>query len=183
MKIVDMPIGQINPAPYNPRKITDEELSGLKESIKKFGFVEHVIVNSKTGTLISGHQRVKAAELLGHDTVPVFHVELSLSEEKALNVVLNSQHISGNYDQDILNDLLKEIKVDIPEFEDLRLDEFDIELDNWDSDIEDIDKIKENLDGIESSIKITCAQEDKDEVLIYIKAKLLETSFVGVSVK
>ncbi|MCH8272612.1 MAG: helix-turn-helix transcriptional regulator [Candidatus Marinimicrobia bacterium] len=29
-----------------------------------------------------------------------------MPEEKALNIVLNSQHISGNYDQKILNELL-----------------------------------------------------------------------------
>lgn len=66
-----LPIQKINPAAYNPRRISDEALSGLKESIKKFGFVEPLVINTKTGNLVGGHQRLKAAENLGMKTVPI----------------------------------------------------------------------------------------------------------------
>lgn len=129
MEIKQYKISDINPAKYNPRKITDEELSGLKESIKKFGFVEPLIINKRTNTLCGGHQRLKAAEALAYTEIPVVEVDLSLSEEKALNIALNSPMISGKYDHDILKDLLEEIKDDMGQsFEDLRLDDLVVEL-------------------------------------------------------
>lgn len=53
---------------------------------------------------------------------------------------------------------------------------------DWHSDIEAINSIDENLDGITATIKVTCPQEIKDEVLIYLKAKFLEVSFEGVNI-
>lgn len=123
MQIIQRKIQDINPAKYNPRKITDSELSGLKESLKKFGFVEPLIVNKRTNTLVGGHARLRAAESLGFKEVPVLDVDLSLSEEKALNVALNSQTISGKFDEDILRSLLVEIQFETPDlFSDLNME-------------------------------------------------------------
>lgn len=174
-------ISDINPAQYNPRIISDAAFEGLKESIKKFGIVGNFVVNTKNNVLVSGHQRLKACESLGIKKVPVIEVDLSEAEEKALNIALNSQAISGDY-TDGLQDLLEEIKLEFPEYQDIKLDMLEIDT-SWDSDIEALDKISENLDGIEGKIKITCHQDDKDEVLIYLKEKLMETSFEGVHIE
>lgn len=120
-------VGEINPASYNPREITDEEMAGLRESIKKFGFVEPLVLNTTTNTLVGGHQRLKAAMLEGMEEVPVSLVKLSLAEEKALNVALNSPTISGKFSNDVLRELLKEIKLELPEtFTALRFEEFSL---------------------------------------------------------
>lgn len=113
--IVTMKIKDINVATYNPRDISEEELAGLRESIKKFGFVEPLVFNTQTTTLVGGHQRLKAAELEGYTEVPVSLVKLSLAEEKALNVALNSHTISGKFNNDILRPLLEEIKLELPD--------------------------------------------------------------------
>lgn len=76
-------ISEIKPAKYNPREITDVAFLGLRESIKKFGFVDPLVVNKKTGTLVGGHQRLKVAESLGFESVPCVLVDLSVAEEKA----------------------------------------------------------------------------------------------------
>ena len=85
IKIDYMLIGNINPAKYNPRVISEEELLGLIESVKKFGVVDPFIFNQRTLTLVGGHQRLKACERLGYTEVPVVKVDLSPAEEKALN--------------------------------------------------------------------------------------------------
>ena len=118
MQVNERNIEELNPATYNPRSITDAELHGLMESIKKFGFVEPVVFNKRTNTLVGGHQRVKAALALGKTTVPVYEVDLSLPEEKALNVALNSHTIQGKFEGEILSGLLEEIKLDLPELSD-----------------------------------------------------------------
>ena len=63
-------------------------------------------------------------------------------------------------------------------------DEEEIErlMGGWDTGTESVAKTEENLDGISATIKVTCPQELVDEVTIYLKAKLLETSFTGVEV-
>ena len=108
MVVEEVAIDSINPAPYNPRKITDQEFAGLCESIKKFGIVDPLIVNKRSGVLVGGHQRLKAITHLGYKKVPVTYVDLDPSEEKALNVALNSHMISGKYDLDVLPTLFSE---------------------------------------------------------------------------
>lgn len=129
MNLKHYKLSDINPAKYNPRKITDKELSGLTESIKKFGFIDPVIMNIRGGKniLVGGHQRLRVAEILKIKEIPVVEVDLSISEEKALNVALNSPTLSGKYDEEILSGLLDEIKIDLPElFDDLNFGDFDI---------------------------------------------------------
>lgn len=124
MEIKHVLIEKISPAAYNPREISDSAFEGLKESIKKFGLVDPLIINIKTGNLVGGHQRLKAAGSLGFKKVPVVEVNLSLAEEKALNITLNNQHISGQYNQDTLQELLGELKLEFDQgfLSDLRLE-------------------------------------------------------------
>lgn len=112
LKIVEYKIEDVNPAKYNPREISDAAFEGLKESLKKFGFVDPLVVNTRSGVLVGGHQRLKAATALKLKTVPVIEVDLSPAEEKALNVTLNNRHISGEYTEG-LQELLKEISLEL----------------------------------------------------------------------
>ena len=96
-------------APYNPRTISDHDLQSLGRSMTTFGVVEPVVVNRRTGRIVGGHQRVKAAEGAGIEQLPVVHVDLDEEQEKALNIALN--RISGEFDVEKLSDLLKELSV------------------------------------------------------------------------
>ncbi len=100
ISIVYVPVGDLRPAPYNPRKISDEAFAHLKESIARFRMIDPVIVNSapkRRGVVIGGHMRLRAAKELGLKTVPVVYVNLpSLEKEKELNLRLN--HNTGEWD-------------------------------------------------------------------------------------
>ena len=96
-------------APYNPRSISDHDLSALGRSMLTFGVVEPVVVNKRTGRIVGGHQRVKAAIGAGIAELPVVHVDLDETKEKALNIALN--RISGEFDVGKLSELLKELNV------------------------------------------------------------------------
>lgn len=52
-------IKDLCPAPYNPRIITDKQLSMLKKSMQEFGDLSGIVVNVKTGNMVGGHQRAK----------------------------------------------------------------------------------------------------------------------------
>lgn len=62
MEIRKVPISLLNAAPYNPRKDLqpgDPEYQKIARSIEKYGCVEPIIWNEKTGNVIGGHQRLK----------------------------------------------------------------------------------------------------------------------------
>lgn len=182
IQIKNRSIDEIKPANYNPRAIMDSSFEGLKESLRRFNVVDPLIVNTRTGNLVSGHQRLRAAQELGFKEVPVVEVDLSEADEMALNVTLNNPKIAGFFTDD-LQALLDELKMDLGEsvLVDLRLNE--LVIDNaWDSSSGVVDGIDENLDGISAIIKIKCPQEIKDEVLITVKKAILETSLEGVEV-
>ncbi|HEX9235301.1 MAG TPA: site-specific DNA-methyltransferase [Actinomycetota bacterium] len=95
-------------APYNPRRMSEEDLASLRRSLKYFGVVEPVVVNRRTGRIVGGHQRVKAAEAEGIETLPVVHVDLDEPSEKQLNLALN--RISGEFDLDRLAAVLADLE-------------------------------------------------------------------------
>ncbi len=118
-----MPIEKLAPAPYNPRHISPEALVGLRASLERFGCVEPVIWNKRTGHVVGGHQRLKALQQLGESETQVVVVDLEEVEEKALNVALNNPAIAGEFTAEI-HTLLAELKDLLPEYyDDLRFDD------------------------------------------------------------
>ena len=108
MKVENRDIKSIKLSKYNPRKISKNAHASLVASIKRFGFVDPVIVNDRTGVLVGGHQRINAAKDLGLVQIPVVSVDLDEAEEKALNVALNK--ISGEWDLDLLRGVLEDVQ-------------------------------------------------------------------------
>ena len=103
-----MKLEDLNGATYNPRKIKPGQLKSLKKSIEKFGILDPLIVNKQTGnTIVGGHQRFRIAGELGHETVPVNLIDVSLEDEKMLNIALNK--IGGEFDKPKLEALVKEV--------------------------------------------------------------------------
>lgn len=103
-----IPIDDIKPAPYNPRVIDEKTLEKLTASIKRFGYVEPIIVNKQTSHVVGGNQRLKVMQNLGVIEVNAITVDLTLQEEKALNLALNK--ISGSWDFDALAGIFRELE-------------------------------------------------------------------------
>lgn len=88
MQMID--IADIHPAPYNPRKITDEAYHELQGSLRTLGFILPIIVNADNMRIVAGHQRTKAATAVGIRKVPVFYVhDVQLADEIRFNQVHN----------------------------------------------------------------------------------------------
>ena len=90
-------------AEYNPRQLTEKQFADLKQSIETFGFVEPIVINTKKGrenVVVGGHQRLKIAKILNFKKVPCVPVALSRNKERELNVRLNKN--SGSWDWDKL---------------------------------------------------------------------------------
>lgn len=103
MEVVDVEINTLKPSEYNPRSIDDTEFAQLTKSIKVHGFAEPLIANSnpkRANVLISGHQRLRAAKTIGLTTVPVIFWNLTLDQEKKLNLRMN--RIGGRFVDELL---------------------------------------------------------------------------------
>ena len=101
--IIQKPIDDLIFAEYNPRQLSDDQYKHLKDSISRFGLVDPIIINKnkdRKNTIIGGHQRVKVARTMGIDKVPCVEIDLTYDKEKELNVRLNKN--TGSWDFDIL---------------------------------------------------------------------------------
>ncbi len=94
-EISDIKLSDIKPAPYNPREISNEAMSGLRHSLEKFGYVDLMVVNKRNMRVISGHQRYKILQAEGVETVTAILVDVDEIQEQAMNVTLNNQEIAG----------------------------------------------------------------------------------------
>ena len=68
-EMVELP--KLKPHPLNPNTHPDEQIERLAIIIKYQGWRERITVSKRSGFIIKGHARLKAAEMLGCKTVPV----------------------------------------------------------------------------------------------------------------
>lgn len=90
-------------AEYNPRQLTKDQYTQLKDSIMRFGLVDPLIVNKnkeRKNILVGGHQRLRIAKEMGVESIPCVEVDLTLDQEKELNIRLNKN--VGEWDFDAL---------------------------------------------------------------------------------
>ena len=118
-----MRLADLAPAEYNPRKISDRAMKGLRASLARFGELGGIVWNERTRRLVGGHQRVKALLALGETDAEVRVVDLPSEEEKAANLALNHPGIGGEWDEALLAVVLEETRRDLPTaFEELQFD-------------------------------------------------------------
>ena len=125
MEIRRLPVHCIQPSVYNPRqtlKPGDPAYEKLKRSMEEFGFVEPLVWNERTETLVGGHQRLSVLIEQGADEVDVVVVDLPIEKEKALNIALN--RVVGDWDEKKLATLLEDL-TQVPDF-DVEVTGFDL---------------------------------------------------------
>lgn len=153
MKIKKIPITDLKPANYNPRKITDEQLERLKKSLQEFGDLSGIVFNRRTGNLVGGHQRIKCLppdvkiekkELKeksktgtkaqgfiifdGGEKHTYREVDWDEATEKMANIAANKH--GGEWDKEKLWELLKELS-EMPNFDFGLIGFDDSELENF----------------------------------------------------
>ncbi|KJQ74192.1 DNA adenine methyltransferase YhdJ [Streptococcus infantis] len=147
MEIKELPLKELKPAAYNPRKKLkkgDKEYEKIKKSLLKFGYVDPIIVNEDL-TVIGGHQRLTVLKDLDYETAKCVIVDLPKEDEKALNIALNK--ITGQWDEALLADLLLDLQesdfnLDLtgfepPEIDDILSNVHDKELSEDEFDVEE----------------------------------------------
>jgi len=118
MNLRTMTLQELAPAPYNPRTITDDALSGLRASVQRFGLVEPIVWNERSARIVGGHQRLKVLQQMGEQETQVVVVDLDETDEKALNLALNNPAIAGEFTPAV-HELLAELRAAAPELHEL----------------------------------------------------------------
>jgi len=92
--IVEIPLSEIRPNPYQPRKSFNQEaLDELATSIKNYGVFQPVIVKRsiKGYDLVAGERRLRASKLAGLETIPAIVKEFSDDEMREIALLENLQ--------------------------------------------------------------------------------------------
>lgn len=101
MKIEQRAPKDIKPYPNNPR-LNDAAVDAVAESIRQFGFRQPVVVDEE-GVVVCGHTRLKAAQKLGLEQVPV-HVARDLTPEqiRTYRIADNKTNELAEWNMDLL---------------------------------------------------------------------------------
>ena len=176
MKIVERKITELIEADYNPRRLTETQYKQLKNSLSTFGLVDPILVNineERKNIIIGGHQRTKVWSDLGKDTIPCVELNLSLDQEKELNVRLNKNTgefdfymLANHFDEDNLVEwgfdafqFDTEDEVDYSVLDDEDLDD---ELDEMNSGVKKAIQIEFDLDRYEEAKELVKYWRDKE---------------------
>ena len=138
MQIIQKKLADIVPYANNTKKHDETQIKNVAESIKKYGWVQPIVIDND-GTIVIGHCRALAAERLGIEEVPCVVVsDLTEDEINALRIVDNKTNESP-WDFDLLSAELPEIDLSDFEFD------FNMPIDiDWANDVDDL--TEENYD-------------------------------------
>jgi hypothetical protein len=99
-------IGDLLEWEKNPRELTEKQAKDLATSLRKFGYVEEIVVNADGHSIIGGHMRRKVAlaqALL--DPTALVDVRIPsrpLTEDEGIELAIRLNKNSGGWDFDVL---------------------------------------------------------------------------------
>ena len=178
--IIQKDINSLIAAEYNPRQLRKEQYQNIKDSLQRFGFVDPVIINKnkeRKNIIIGGHQRVRVAKDLKYKKIPCLELNLTLDREKELNIRLNKN--VGSWDYDILAN-----NFDFDDLQDWGFDEdhlagfTDLDYSALDDDSLD-DEINGLIDGTRKAIQIEFKLEDYEQAYKLVNDMRKNGEYVG----
>ena len=111
MEVREWPISDVRPYEDNPRKIPSEAVDRVAASIREFGFRQPIVVDAD-GVIIAGHTRLKAAQKLGLEKVPVVvAADLPPEKVKAYRLADNRTAEASGWDESLLGKELDELRL------------------------------------------------------------------------
>ena len=147
MQIVKKKCKDLIGAEYNPRELTEKQYKDLKDSLLRFGVVDPVLVNvneERKNIIIGGHQRTRVWQDLGNEEIDCVELDLTLDQERELNVRLNKN--TGQFDMDALANYF-----DQDELVDWGFESFEFGVQDF-----DVDEVEEEETTDKKESKNTC---------------------------
>ena len=145
------PINEVRPYWRNPRKISDEAVRAVQDSIVEFGYRQPIVIDPE-GTIITGHTRYAALRGLGATQVSVLVADLSPIKAREYRIMDNKTSEFSEWDMDALTLELREFEKSLVNgyFPEINLDIDELErLSNIST--EDIEKAVERVENPKSN--------------------------------
>jgi len=102
LQIEERPVGSLTPYDRNSRTHSDKQIQQIAASIKTFGFTNPILIDA-AGIIIAGHGRLRAAQMLGMETVPTISLtHLTEQQARALVIADNKLAELAGWDEDML---------------------------------------------------------------------------------
>ena len=134
-----VPIDQLFCSPTNPRH-NDAAVPHVVASLRRFGW-QQPIVARRSGEVVAGNTRLKAAQQLHMTEVPVWWFEGSDLEAVAFGIADNRTHEYADWDEPVLARLLQQLReedaLEGVGYDDAEIDRLLAELDDQVSDVGD----------------------------------------------
>lgn len=153
LKIEYVATDDLIPYVNNSRTHSESQIKQIAASIREFGFTNPILID-EGGSVIAGHGRLVAAELLHLNEVPTITLEgLTEAQRKAYVIADNKLALNSGWDDELL-------KIEIETLKNL---DFDLDILGWsvlpdfagdvDYSILDDDSHDEELDGYSDEVK------------------------------
>lgn len=121
IEIISKAVSELIPYDKNPRKISDEAVNAVAESIQEFGFKNPILID-KDNVIIAGHTRRLASLKLGLERVPCVVVDdLTPQQIKALRLADNKTNELADWD-------IGELDLELADLLDMDMSRFGFEL-------------------------------------------------------
>ena len=177
--VQQVPVEQLSPYVNNPRTHSPAQVDMLVNSLKEFGFVNPILTGDD-GTIVAGHGRLMAAQVLNMPTVPVIRLShLTEDQKKAYVIADNKLAENSGWDDDLLQAelaALGDVGFDLTVLgwgDELPTFEGEVDL----SALDDLDDpTGELMDGVMKAIQIEFRPEDYEEG----KARIEQARKAGV---
>ena len=95
----------------NVRTHSGDQIAKIAASITEFGFVAPILVDEKSETIIAGHGRLSAAEMLSLSDVPVIPLgHLNDAQRRAYIIADNRLALDAGWDYELLTEELNALQ-------------------------------------------------------------------------
>ena len=110
LKITQVTTKKLAPYERNARTHSKEQIEQLRKSIREFGFINPILIDSKN-VIIAGHARCEAAKLEGLESLPCIYVEhLSEAQKRAYIIADNKLAMNAGWDFGLLASELLDVQ-------------------------------------------------------------------------
>jgi hypothetical protein len=124
-------IDTLHPYKNNARTHSGQQVDRIASSIQEFGFLNPILIDSASKTILAGHGRLLAAKKLGLDTVPVVAFNhLTDAQRKAYTLADNKLALDAGWDYELLKIEIDEIKLEDFDLDIIGFGEFETQADS-----------------------------------------------------
>jgi ParB-like chromosome segregation protein Spo0J len=110
LRIEYLCLTELMPYPRNARTHSRKQVRQIADCLKRFGFTNPILIDSEN-TILAGHARLTAAQLLGLESVPCVRLERMTADEKRAYVIAdNKLALNAGWDEEILAEELKALQ-------------------------------------------------------------------------